>query len=216
MKRQVAVVALASAIVLGSGGFAYYSYAADTDGKTVVPVVESSLATIQNEEAPGPEYSSPGQETVEIKPETTVGPGVQDPDTVDIADVPVADIHIPLLKDNASATLSSSGLNRINIQALQKEYGLHLRSLLTTADGDEICISQVDANMGVSDAIESLKKSYYLETSELTEINGLKALYVDGEVRKVVHLISDDHLFTISANTATLEELMDIAKQIHE
>ncbi|WFB61566.1 hypothetical protein [Paenibacillus sp. BR1-192] len=68
----------------------------------------------------------------------------------------------------------------------------------------------------MSDTIESLKKSYYLETSELTEINGLKALYVDGEVRKVVHLISDGHLFTVSANTATLEELTDIVKQIHE
>ncbi|WP_127595856.1 DUF4367 domain-containing protein [Paenibacillus lautus] len=216
MKKQLAVAALASALVLGGGGFAYYSYAADADGKTVVPVVESSLATIQNEEASVPESSSPSQETVEIKPETTVGPGVQDPDTVDIADVSVADIHIPLLKDNASATLSSSGLTRINIQALQKEYGLHLRSLLTTTDGDEIRIFQVDANMGVSDAIESLKADYSPETSELIEINGLKALYVDGEVRKVVHLISEDHLYTISANTATLEELMDIAKQIHE
>ncbi|WFB61567.1 hypothetical protein [Paenibacillus sp. BR1-192] len=72
MKKQVAVAALASALALGGGGFAYYSYAADADVKTVVPVDESSLATIQNEEAPVPEYSSPGQETVEIKPETTV------------------------------------------------------------------------------------------------------------------------------------------------
>jgi hypothetical protein len=216
MKKQVAVTALASALVLGGGGFAYYSYAAGAEQKTFVPDVASFLAPQQNEEGPVLETSSLDQETFEIKPETTVGPGVQDPETIDLADVPEADIHIPLLKDNAVALLSSLGLTQQNIQALQKEYGLHLRSLLTTTDGDEIRISQADANKGVSDAIESLKADYSPETSELTEINGLKALYVDGEVRKVVHLISDDHLFTISANTATLEELMDIAKQIRE
>ncbi|MFB4322712.1 DUF4367 domain-containing protein [Priestia sp. BR_2] len=215
MKKQVAVTALACALVLGGGGFAYYSYAAGAE-QTVIPVVASSLEPQQNEESHVLETSSPDQETFEIKPETTVGPGVQDPETIDLADVPEADIHIPLLKDNAAALLSSLGLTQQNIQALQREYGLHLRSLLTTTDGDEIRINQVDANMGVSDAIESLKTDYYPETSELTEVNGLKALYVDGEVRKVVHLISDDHLFTISANTASLEELMDIAKQIHE
>ncbi|MEK4976280.1 DUF4367 domain-containing protein [Bacillus sp. FSL K6-6540] len=216
MKKQVPVMAFASTLVLGGGGFAYYSYAAGTEQKTVVPVVESSLAPQQNEEFQALETSSLDQETFEINPETTVGPGLQDPETIDLADVPETDIHIPLLKDNSAALLSSLGLTRQNVQALQREYGLHIRSLLTTTDGDEIRINQVDANMGVSDAIESLKTDYYPETSELTEVNGLKALYVDGEVRKVVHLISDDHLFTISANTASLEELMDIAKQIQE
>lgn len=215
MKKQLAITTLASTLVFGGGGVAYYSYAAGANQDTVVPTVDSSIPSVQNEEIPVVESSS-NQGTVEIKPETTVGPGVQDPDTIDLAVVPEADIHIPLLKDHAAALLSSLGLTQQNIQALQKEYGLHLRSLLTTTDGDEIRISQVDANMGVSDAIESLKADYSPETSELTEINGLKALYVDGEVRKVVHLISNDHLYTISANTATLEELMDIAKQIRE
>lgn len=214
MKKQLAITTLASVLVFGGGGVAYYSYAAGANQETAVPTVESSLPSVQNEERPVVESSS-DQGTVGIKQETTVGPGVQDSGTIDIADVPEADIHVPLLKDNAAALLSSLGLSQQNIQALQKEYGLHLRSLLTNTDGDEIRISQVDASMGVSDAIESLKRSYYLETSELTEINGLTTLYVNGEFRKVVHLISNDHLFTVSSSTATLDQLMDIAKLIH-
>lgn len=108
MKKQVAVTAFVSALVLGGGGFAYYSYAAGAEQKNVVPVVASSLAPQQNEEGPVLETSSLDQETLEIKPETTVGPSVQDPDTIDLADVPEADIHIPLLTDNAAAILSGT------------------------------------------------------------------------------------------------------------
>lgn len=213
MKKQLAITALASALVLGGGGFAYYSYAAEVDQKTDVPTVESFENISQNEESLDSSQTG-GDGTLETKPETTVGPGVMDPDTVDITEVPVADIHIPLSGDKVS--LQSTELSQEYVQAMQKEYGLHIRSIYKSADGDEIRVSQTDATKDVSSVIESLKEDYSLETVEMTEINGLTALYVDGEVRKVVHLISNDHLFAISSNTATIDELLDFAKQIHE
>ncbi|MPY20060.1 DUF4367 domain-containing protein [Paenibacillus glucanolyticus] len=215
MKKQVAIVALSSLLVLGGGGFAYYSYAAGVEQEVQNPTIETSQPTEQNIESSIVDDSvSTGQETIEIKPETTVGPGVPPEGLVDITDIPAADIHIPLPEDKLS--LQSSELTQNNFQAMQREYGLHLRSLFTTADGDQIRVSQTDARKEVSAVIESLKNDYSLETVELTEINGFTTLYVDGEFRKVVHLISNDHLFTIASSTATLDQLMDIAKQIHE
>ncbi|KOR76000.1 hypothetical protein [Paenibacillus solani] len=198
MKKQVAIVALSSLLILGGGGFAYYSYAAEVEQEVQNSTVEMFQTT---------------EQTIEIKQETTVGPGVPPEGLVDIIDIPAADIHIPLPEDKLS--LQSSELTLNNFQAIQREYGLHLRSLFTTADGDQIRVSQTDTRKDISAVIESLKNSY-LETVELTEINGFTTLYVDGEFRKVVHLISNDHLFTVASSTATLDQLMDIAKQIHE
>ncbi|KOP65905.1 hypothetical protein AMS62_12160 [Bacillus sp. FJAT-18019] len=199
MKKQVAIVALSSLLILGGGGFAYYSYAAEVEQEVQNSTVEMFQTT---------------EQTIEIKQETTVGPGVTPEGLVDITDIPAADIHIPLPEDKLS--LQSSEITQNNFQAMQREYGLHLRSLFTTADGDQIRVSQTDARKDISAVIESLKNDYSLETVELTEINGFTTLYVDGEFRKVVHLISNDHLFTVASSTATLDQLIDIAKQIHE
>ncbi|WP_244310654.1 DUF4367 domain-containing protein [Paenibacillus ottowii] len=50
----------------------------------------------------------------------------------------------------------------------------------------------------------------------MTTINGHTAAYVNGKERKVVHLITKDHFYTISAFKMTLDELMEIAKKIRE
>ncbi|MGC6585134.1 DUF4367 domain-containing protein [Paenibacillus sp. Dod16] len=215
MKKQLAITALASALVLGGGGFAYYSYASEAEQEGQNHAVEASSPTEQNTNSSVVNDSvSTGQETIEIKPETTVGPGVPPEGLVDITDIPAADIHIPLSGDIAS--LQSTGLTQEYVQAVQKEYGLHITSSFKSADGDEILVHQTDATKDIPYVIESLKEDYSLETVEITEVNGISTLYVDGEVRKVVHLITNDHLFSIISNTATIDELMDIAKQIHE
>ncbi|WP_145039931.1 DUF4367 domain-containing protein [Paenibacillus sp. Y412MC10] len=215
MKKQLAITALASALVLGGGGFAYYSYASGAEQEVQKDAVEASSPLEQTTNSSvGDDSVSTGQETIETKPETTVGPGIPHEGLVDITEIPAEDIHIPLSGDIAS--LQSTGLTQENVQAFQKEYGLHIMSLLRSADGDEILVNQTDATKDIPYVIESLKDDYSLETVETTEVNGISTLYVDGEARKVVHLITNDHLFSIISNTATIDELMDIAKQIHE
>ncbi|MGG3506575.1 DUF4367 domain-containing protein [Paenibacillus lautus] len=212
MKKQVVITALAGALILGGGGFAYYSYAAGIDQGTKIPIVENSLSVEQNNEATL-DSSSLDRQTNESL-ESTIGPGDLEPGTIDISDVPVEDVHIPLAENKVS--LQSQGLTQNWVAAMQQEYGLHIRAFYTSPEGTEILLSQVDATEVKPVVIEGLKKTYSRETVELTEINGLTTLYVDGETRKVVHLISDDHFFTIQTPNGTIDQLMTIANQIHE
>lgn len=202
MKKKVTIAVLSSMLLVGGGNFAYHSYAADSVKESASTSTDTNNDTI-----------SIDQEAAELKPESPVGQGTMPDGTINIGDIPAEDIHIPISENQVSR---SSGLSLVNTEALQREYGLHIRSSYSTADGNQIRISQTDALKDIPKVIESLKRDYSLETVEITEINGTTALYVDGESRRVVHLITKDHLFTVGSSTATLDELMNIATQIQE
>lgn len=59
-----------------------------------------------------------------------------------------------------------------------------------------------------------LKNSYKQEKIEVTQINGNTTAYVDGEKRRVVHLITKDHFFTAITLNGTIDDLKNILEQI--
>ncbi|WP_025717536.1 DUF4367 domain-containing protein [Paenibacillus sp. 1-18] len=135
---------------------------------------------------------------------------------INISDVPASEIHIPNLAQGASlktAAAEKHSLKPLNTTALKGEYGLIIRQSYRGNDGAEVMIIQNESQKDEEATIESLKDSYKLEKVELTKINGHTAAYVDGKERKVVHLITKDHFYTVSAFKTTLGELMEIAKK---
>ncbi|QDY82890.1 DUF4367 domain-containing protein [Paenibacillus polymyxa] len=131
----------------------------------------------------------------------------------------VGDIHIPDLAQGAShktTVAEEHKLKQLNTTGKQGKYGLVIRQLYRGANGAEIMVIQTESQMDEETTIEKLKDSYKLENVELTKINGHTAAYVNGKERKVVHLITKDHFYTISAFKTTLDELMEIAKKIRE
>lgn len=198
MKKQIGYLILGGALILGSGVFVYNTYAAD---------VEKS-----NQDQTQVQAQTPPEAVVES---STLTEGL-----VDIKTVPAEDIHIPnLAQDNSSlrsAEDATTSLKPINTTVTKSELGLLIRQSYKSSNGTEIIVSQTDSRLDEAATIESLKNSYKLENVQLTKINGHTAAFVDGQARKVVHLITEKHFYTVSSPNGTLEELLNIAKQIQE
>ncbi|MNC32641.1 hypothetical protein D3C81_842150 [compost metagenome] len=198
MKKQIGYLILGGALILGSGVFVYNTYAAD---------VEKS-----NQDQTQVQAQTPPEAVVES---STLTEGL-----IDINDVPAEDIHIPNLTQDNSSLRSAEGattsLKPINTTVTKGELGLLIRQSYKASNGTEIIVSQTDSRLDEAATIESLKNSYKLENVQLTQINGHTAAFVDGQARKVVHLITGKHFYTVSSPNGTLEELLNIAKQIQE
>ncbi|KJD43351.1 DUF4367 domain-containing protein [Paenibacillus terrae] len=210
MKKQLVAVALGGALVIGSGAFVYNSYAAESEVPSQVPV-ETKAEAID---------ASTAQAPTETPAETVVESSTDIEGLINISDVPAEDIHIPNLAQGASLkTAAAAGdvsLKPLNTTALKGENGLVIRQSYRGNDGKEIMVIQTESHMDEQATIESLKDSYKEEKVESTKINDHTAVYVDGQAREVVHLITKDHFYTVSSFNATLDELMEIAKKIQE
>ncbi|MGG1617253.1 DUF4367 domain-containing protein [Paenibacillus sp. NRS-1782] len=210
MKKQLVAVALGGALVIGSGVFVYNSYAAESEVPLQVPV-ETKAEAID---------ASTAQAPTETPAETVVESSTDIEGLINISDVPAEDIHIPNLAQGASLkTAAAAGdvsLKPLNTTALKGENGLVIRQSYRGNDGKEIMVIQTESHMDEQATIESLKDSYKEEKVESTKINDHTAVYVDGQARKVVHLITKDHFYTVSSFNSTLDELIEIAKKIQE
>ncbi|MGW8444403.1 DUF4367 domain-containing protein [Paenibacillus sp. S33] len=209
MKKQLVAVALGGALVIGSGAFVYNSYAAESETPTPIPV-ETKAEAIDTSSAQAP---------TETPAETVVESSGDIEGLINISDVPAEDIHIPNLAQGASlktAAADKHSLKPLNTTALKGENGLVIRQSYRGTDGTEIMVIQTESQMGEQATIDSLKESYKEEKVESTKINDHTAIYVDGQARKVVHLITKDHFYTVSSSNGNLDELMGIAKKIQE
>lgn len=222
MKKQLVAVALGGALVIGSGAYVYNSYAAESEAPSQVPVKAKAEAL----------DTSSAQAPSETPAETVVESSYDVEGLINISDVPAEDIHIPNLAQGASlktaaaemhslkplntAAVKMHSLKPLNTTALKGENGLIIRQSYRGNDGAEVMVIQTESQMDEQATIESLKDTYKLEKVELTKINGHTAAYVDGKERKVVHLITKGHFYTVSAFNSTLDELMEIAKKIQE
>ncbi|WP_418027005.1 DUF4367 domain-containing protein [Paenibacillus sp. JJ1722] len=209
MKKQLVAVALGGALVIGSGAFVYNSYAAEAEVPSQVPD-ETKAEAID---------TSTVQTPTETPAETVVESSGDIEGLINISDVPVEDIHIPNLAQEASLKATAAekhSLQPLNTTALKGENGLVIRQSYRGTDGTEIMVIQTESQMGEQATIDSLKESYKEEKVESTKINDHTAIYVDGQARKVVHLITKDHFYTVSSSNGNLDELMEIAKKIQE
>ncbi|MDQ0496413.1 DUF4367 domain-containing protein [Paenibacillus brasilensis] len=205
MKKQLVAVALGGALVIGGGAYAYNSYAAESETPAQIPVETKAEAIDAS--------------TVQAPTETPEETGVDIKGLINISDVPAEDIHIPNLAQGASlriATLEKHSLKPLNTTALKGEDGLVIRQSYRGSDGTEIMVTQAESQMDEQTTIDYVKKTYNMEKVELTKINNHTVAYVDGQERRVVHLITKDHFYTVSSFNSTLDELMEIAKKIQE
>ncbi|MGG4219007.1 DUF4367 domain-containing protein [Paenibacillus jamilae] len=209
MNKQLVAVALGGALVIGSGAFVYNSYVAESESPAQIPA-ETKAEAIN---------ASAVQEPTETTAET-VGESSGDIEgLINIPDVPAEDIHIPNLAQGASLRTTAAdkhSLKPLNTTALKGENGLIIRQSYRGTDCTEIMVIQTESQMGEQATINSLKESYKEEKVESTKINDHTAVYVDGKERKVVHLITKDHFYTVSSFNSTIDELMEIAKKIQE
>jgi hypothetical protein len=201
MKKHLVIMGLAL-FTLGSGGFIYQTYAAAGEKTQAEAQVETN--STQGEQVPA-----------EI-PATQIGEPA--PGAVDISEVPADKIFVPrsVHVPNVANAKTADTLKETGIFARNTEYGLLLRTTYYSPSGAEIVFTQGPVTEDEDGTIQSLKNSYKLENVEVTEINGHTVVYVDGVKRKVVHLITKDHLFSVSTLNGTLDDLKNIAEQIQE
>ncbi|MNW49074.1 hypothetical protein D3C74_264770 [compost metagenome] len=210
MKKQIIIASLSTILILGGGGL-IYSYAAeakvDDQAKNETNFAQSEQIT-ENDSKKLPEIKAEKVEDL--------------PGAIDISEIPAEEILIPRsVSENASNDAQKSldtniSLKETEILARNTEYGYVLRTTYYTQAEAEIVFFQAPLTKDKDLTIESLKDSYKAESVELTEINGYSVVYVDGIKRKVVHLITDNHLFTASTIDGSLEDLLNIIGQIKE
>ncbi|MDQ8739490.1 hypothetical protein [Paenibacillus sp. LHD-38] len=188
-----------------SGGTNFQSYAPEVNGDKQTNL---GLDVTQGEQAPINDETE-----VPVQPDQQ---GEQMPGTMDISEVPADKIFVPR---SVYDPATDSVLKETEIRATDTEDdGLILRTEFTTLNGIEIWFTQASAFKDEEGTIKFVKDAYDQQTVELTQINGHIAAYVDGESRKVVHLITEDHFFTASTSSlnGTIDELKNIMEQIQE
>ena len=203
MKKTLFVASVAT--ILASGGFIYHSYA---DGNSSAQTQATTSSVVTNQEA---------QSSQAVNNDATVNQDTQLEGTVDLSTVSANEIFIPKsVPDISSITKSNVFLTEGEIYARKTDIGLQLRTFYNTQSGSEILFTQVPATLTDEETIASLENSYHLEQVQVTKINDYTAAYVDGENRKVVHLMTSDHFYTASTITGTLDDVMNVIGQIKE
>ncbi len=110
----------------------------------------------------------------------------------------------------------------VDLNALATDYGNEVQTRVDykLKSGSEIQIFQNDIQGTPESTVEMFKNSDLYASSEIyvEEINGHKAVIVDGEPRKVVNLVSNDHLYVIFSVDldVSADYLKEVAKQIIE
>lgn len=84
-----------------------------------------------------------------------------------------------------------------------------------TQDGTEYLVLQNPIDTDANTTIEQIK-GFYKEPVQDTELNGQPAVYIDGMARKVVHFFLKDRSLAVSSYSGTIEDVLNVAKQIVE
>ncbi|MDG0810599.1 hypothetical protein [Cohnella rhizosphaerae] len=137
---------------------------------------------------------------------------------IDLSEVPAHENFVPktVQLSHASEEDSIQYLEGSSAWAEKTERGFTLRTTYRTSDGVEFLFIQAAEPVPEEKTLQWFLTSdaYGTEQKEQTEIQGHAVIYVDGKVRKVAHLITDKHIFTVMTNEGTVEECMEILEQI--
>ncbi|MBD7968699.1 MULTISPECIES: hypothetical protein [Paenibacillus] len=203
MKKKILSTSLAAALLLG-GVYTFNAYASD---ETITKTTTSEVKQTSDVSA---DYSYT---------------------TTPLLEADHAGNHIPL--DLVNKPLSSNTISKavvseisenpiVDLNALATDYGNEVQTRVDykLKSGSEIQIFQNDIQGTPESTVEMFKNSDLYASSEIyvEEINGHKAVIVDGEPRKVVNLVSNDHLYVIFSVDldVSADYLKEVAKQIIE
>ncbi|MBP1896878.1 hypothetical protein [Paenibacillus lactis] len=144
---------------------------------------------------------------------------------IDIENASTDDIHIPL--DLADRTMSQANISTASNNSIEKlvlvnetDWGTNVdkRVVYATKSGSEVTFFQVDRDPNVS--IDYFKNLSIYDSSEVSviDINGFQAVTTDEGPRKTVHIVTNDHVFTVGTvyEDVTLDYLIELAKEIKE
>lgn len=137
---------------------------------------------------------------------------------IDISKVPADENFVPktVQLSHASEEDSIQYLEGSSAWAEKTERGFSIFTTYRTSDSEEFLFIQAAEMVPEEETLEWFLTSnaYGTEKKEQTEIQGHAVIYVDGEGRRVAHLITDKHIFTVMTNEGTVEECMEILEQI--
>jgi hypothetical protein len=214
MKRKIAVAGLTGALLLTGGGLMYQTYAAEADSTTTVDILSDTVENVlENEVTP-----------VSVQKEERIAP---DPNAeqvgVDLSEIPEGELLIPKdIKERADAASINSvqsssipDLEQTSLSAKNYGDGYRFQATYQSQDGTEYLMLQNPIENDVDTTIQDIKE-FYKEPVEVTEINGQQAVYVDGRDRKAIHFFAKDRVFAVSIYKGSLDDALNVAKQISE
>lgn len=150
------------------------------------------------------------------------------PVTVNIENTSTDGIHIPLdLADramsqaNRSITSSNNSIDKL-VGATSTDWGTNVETQVIYAleSGSEVEFYQSNVSNSPEASIEYFKNLSLYDPNEVSviDINGFQAVIEDGSPRKTVHLVTNDHVFTVVSiyDDVTLDYLIELAKEIKE
>ncbi|KOP68508.1 hypothetical protein AMS62_27150 [Bacillus sp. FJAT-18019] len=216
MKKKFFIAGLTGALLLTGGGLLYQTSAAEADRNTTIDIPSDTVENVSQDEVTSVNVQ---QSEEKIAP---------DPDApqfgVDLSQVPGGELRIPENIEGPSATVSThstqssseiSSLEQKSLNAKKFDDGYHFQSTYQAQNGTEFLVLQSPIETDINTTIQAIKE-FYKETVELTEINGHQAAYVDGKERKVVHIFAKDRAFAVSTYNGSLDDALNVAKQIAE
>ncbi|EHB54509.1 hypothetical protein [Paenibacillus lactis] len=196
------IILLSTALLVGGGAYTYNAFAAEKTGYD-----------IQNEDA---------REIVETTtPDDTVNNRIT---FQDISTIPEDEIHIPLNLAKQTATLSYSEVNQNPIVDLVGAYstnngvGFEIVANYNLSSGGAVDLIQSASNITQQEAINYYTSGIYSDANiNVSNINGLPAILVEGQHRKVIHIISNDYVYSVLTvfDEVSIDYLLEVAKQIN-
>jgi len=202
MNKKLCIL-LSSALLVGGRAYTYNAFAAEKTG-----------CEIRNEDA---------REIVETTtPDDTVNNRIT---FQDISAIPEDEIHIPLNLAKQTATLSkSSEINQNPIVDLVGAYstnngiGFEIVANYNLSSGAAVDFIQSASNVTQQEAIDYYTSGIYSDANiDVSNINGLPAILVEGQHRKVIHIISNDYVYSVLTvfDEVSIDYLLEVAKQIN-
>lgn len=205
VKKKILTTGLASAVLLG-GAYTFNAYASnETISKTTTETTTSEV-----------------KQTADVSTDYSYT-------TTPLLEADQAGNHIPLdlvgkpLSSNSKAAVTEISKNPIvDLNALTTNYGNEIQTRVDykLESGSEIQIFQNDIEGTPESTVEMFKNDDLYACSEVyeEEINGYTAVIVDGQPRKVVNLVSNDHFYVIFSVDldVSVDYLKAVAKQIQE
>lgn len=202
MKRKVAVSILISALLVGGSAYTYTTFASESNNSSN----EVEKTVLENAE-------------IQEDQNVTINP---------ISTVPNDQIHIPLDLANPNAiskySVDVTDDNPISelLGSYSTDYGnglIEVNANYILESGSAVDFIQVPLNISPEEAVDFYTSGIYSDAEVTTgEINGYKVVYVKGEARKAVHMMSEKYAYTINTvfDDVSIEYLEELAKLIIE
>ncbi|CAM4046312.1 hypothetical protein [Saccharibacillus endophyticus] len=192
MKERWIATGLAGILVLSGAGMGYQAYAEQA----------TDVQEIQTEETGGLEKT--GQEPM-LEPDPAAPQYNVDP-----ASIPAEKKGLPKVLIEPDGTPTKPA----NVAIKDYGYGIVQSATYFANDGKQYYIVQSEVEPGEGISFIQNAESTYKEPVRHIEIGGYAAVAIDGEYRRVVHVLIDDQLLCVACWGLSAQELIAIAEQV--